>query len=153
MLLAVNTMDGQQRWLGEPAKSIPCFRCGLCCVGFLVKVSNQDLGLLSRALGTSKAGLFRKYVRKTPVGPVLRQHVNNCVFLECDAQGFAACAVYESRPEVCRSWVPSLHRPECQEGLRRVGYRQRLLLPGDMYPAEEAAAKLISLIAGKAVDI
>ena len=149
MLLGLKTMDGQEHWFGTPARTVPCFRCGLCCIGFLVKLSGKDINLLSRGLGISKADLMRKCVRKTPVGPVLRQNGDDCVFLTHDARNATGCIAYAFRPEVCRSWVPSLFRQECQEGMRRAGRGGKVLLPSEMYPSGDDAAKLYALIEGK----
>ncbi len=149
MLLGLKTLDGQEHWFGTPAATVPCFRCGLCCVGFLVKLSGKDISLLERGLGISKADLLRKYIRKTPVGPVLRQNGDDCVFLVHEGGTITGCAAYAFRPEVCRSWVPSLFRQECQEGLRRAGKKGKVLLPAEMYPSGEDAVRLYELIEGK----
>ena len=149
MLLGLKTLDGQEHWFGTPARTVPCFRCGLCCIGFLVKLSGKDINLLSRGLGISKPDLLRKYVRKTPVGPVLRQDGDDCVFLAHEDRTPAGCSVYAFRPEVCRSWVASLFRPECQEGLRRAGKDGKVLLPAEMYPSGDDAARLYALIEGR----
>jgi len=64
---------------------------------------------------------FRRYnVSMTPVGPVLRQVNNKCIFLGYGDRNLAKCGVYDYRPEVCRTFVPSPSRPECREGLRRL---------------------------------
>ncbi len=133
ILLGLKTIDGNEVRFGTSAHAMPCFRCGLCCTDYLVKLSNRDIALLARGLGISRAELLRKYVKKTPVGPVMRQNGRECVFLRRDELGASICSVYEFRPEVCRNYAPSLMRPECQEGLRRVGKANGILLIGEIY--------------------
>jgi hypothetical protein len=149
MLLGLKTMDGGEFWLGARARTVPCFRCGLCCTDYLVKLSGQDIALLCRGLGIPKAVLFRKHVRKTPVGPVLRQNGRECVFLSREENGVTGCSVYAFRPEVCRNYLPSLLRPDCQQGLRRLGKSGKVVLPGEMYQSVDDAAGLLDCIEDK----
>ena len=98
-----------------------CVRCGLCCIDLLVKLTTRDIRALASGLGVSNHDVLRKYVKMTSIGPVLRQTGNRCIFLNDGDEGLTvACSVYVSRPEVCRDWIPSLSRLECQEGLRRL---------------------------------
>ncbi len=147
ILLGLKTKDGNEVRFGTPAQAVPCFRCGLCCTDYLVKLSGRDMVFLSRGLGISKAELLRKYVKKTPVGPVMRQNGRECVFLRRDERGASSCSVYEFRPEVCRNYAPSLLRPECQEGLRRMGKVGGILLIGEIYRAGEGEEGLRKAIA------
>ena len=149
MLLGLKTKDGDEFWLGSQAKPVPCFRCGLCCTDYLVKLCGQDIALLSRGLGTTKTALFRKYVKKTPVGPVLRQNGRECVFLSREGNGVTGCSMYNFRPEVCRNYLPSLLRPDCQQGLQRLGKSGKLLLPDEMYLSPDSAEGLLACIQDK----
>ena len=149
MLLGLKTSDGGEFWLGAPAGPVPCFRCGLCCTDYLVKLSGEDIALLARGLGTTRAALFRKHVKKTPVGPVLRQSGRECVFLDREETGATRCGVYAFRPEVCRNYLPSLLRHECQQGLRRLGRSDKVLLPVEMYVSPDDAALLLACVEGK----
>ncbi len=137
ILLGLKTIDGNEVRFGTSAHAMPCFRCGLCCTDYLVKLSSRDIALLSRGLGISKAELMRKYAKKTPVGPVMRQNGRECVFLRREEGGASSCSVYESRPEVCRNYAPSLMRHECQEGLKRLGKDDKILLPAEIYGTGE----------------
>lgn len=117
---------GHKDLVPEAASDITCVRCGLCCTHLLVKLSRNDMRALARGLGISNHDLLRKWVRMTAIGPVLRQNGSRCVFLGGGDHGtITACRVYEHRPEVCRSWVPSRSRRECQEGLSKVAPRSR----------------------------
>jgi hypothetical protein len=149
MLLGLKTRDGGEFWLGARARPVPCFRCGLCCTDYLVKLSTQDIAQLARGLGIAKPALFRKYVKKTPVGPVLRQNGRECVFLSREENGATGCSAYAFRPEVCRNYLPSLLRPDCQQGLQKVGKSGKVLLPVEMYLSPDSAAGLLECIEGK----
>jgi Fe-S-cluster containining protein len=147
ILLGLKTTDGNEVRFGTPAQAVPCFRCGLCCTDYLVKLSSRDIAVLVRGLGIPRAEVLRKYVKKTPVGPVMRQNGRECVFLGRDERGASSCSVYEFRPEVCRNYAPSLLRPECQEGLRRKGKAGEILLIGEIYGAGGEAEWLAKAIA------
>lgn len=139
MALWLETKDGHEYPIGPIPDVIPCFKCGLCCTFFLIKLSAFDIRVLAQGLGISRQEFTRKYVRKTPIGPVLKQIGDECIFLkheENDAR--AHCTAYTYRPEVCRNWVPSLSRPECKEGLRRIDLNTKLILPADIYAEEDA---------------
>lgn len=146
MVTKIRTIEGQEFSFGKAAAQIPCFRCGLCCVGFLVKLSSTDIRLLSGSLGMSAREFQRRYVKKTLVGPVLRQTGDRCIFLDHENGATSGCGVYAQRPEVCRNWTPTLSRPECLEGLRRKR-KGTLLLPMEMYRSREDAAELCGIIA------
>ena len=147
ILLGLKTSDGETHLFGEDARAVPCFRCGLCCVNFLIKLTTRDIRLLSHGLGLSRRDFLKKYVKKTVVGPVLQQNGDSCVFLSsAEGKTCAGCDVYESRPEVCRSWVPGLDRPECQEGLRRLAKSRPFLLPADIYLSEDDILRLCSVL-------
>lgn len=115
------TPDGEEAALTGIDVNIPCVRCGLCCTYLVVKLKTHDIRVLAHGLGVSKHDAVRKYVRVTPMGPVLRQSGNRCIFLNGgDDRAMASCSVYAFRPDVCRNWVPNLSRPECQEGVRKL---------------------------------
>ena len=148
MRFRLKTMDGIEWALGaENRKAVPCFRCGLCCTYFLIKLTNQDIRVLAQGLGLTRREFMGKFVKKTPVGPVLRQKGNDCIFLDQDeTRAVSGCSVYPFRPEVCRNWVPSLSRSECQEGLRRLGKGKDILLVHDVFASESDAGEFCSLV-------
>ena len=147
MILWLETLDGGRYSLGRKADPLPCFRCGVCCTNYLVKLTARDIRVLARQFGVSSGGFLRKYARKTPLGPVLRQTGDRCVFLSYERDtAVASCAVYASRPEVCCDWVPSLYRAECLAGLRKLGKSQTVLLPTEIYASEDDTSRLYSLL-------
>jgi Fe-S-cluster containining protein len=144
----VKTLDGNEHRIStDRIQAIPCFRCGECCTYLLVKLTPQDMQSLAHGLGVSRNELLRKYVRKTPVGPVLRQAGDRCIFLEMTGGVSASiCRAYGFRPEVCRGWAPELSCPECIKGLSAMGKAHELLLPEEMYESEDDIAALCSAI-------
>jgi Fe-S-cluster containining protein len=115
------TPSGKEAAITAIDANIPCVRCGFCCTYLVVKLTTRDIRVLAHGLGVSKHDAIRRYVRMTPIGPVLRQTGSRCIFLNAGDDGaMASCSVYAFRPEVCRNWVPSLSRHECQEGIRKL---------------------------------
>jgi Fe-S-cluster containining protein len=152
MILWLEMLDGQRHQVGEKVTTVPCFRCGSCCTNFLVKLTSVDVRILSNRFGISNRNFIHQYVKKTPIGPVLRQIGNRCIFLTYGQDGTAAnCEVYTQRPEVCRNYTPNLYRDECLEGLKKSGKDRRILTPYDIYTSEEDIAALCSIIEGKTV--
>ncbi len=129
MLHYIETKDGERHTIGAEKTPIPCFRCGLCCMHYLVKPTTDDLKRLAKGLGITINDLIDKYVEKISIGYVLRRTKNKCIFLTYeDNETIASCSAYDFRPEDCQNWVPSLSRPECQEGLRKLGKSDKILL-------------------------
>ena len=147
MALYLKTLEGKEYTIGPIPTPIPCFQCGLCCTNVLVKLTSNELRILAHRLGVSNYTLLRKYVRKTPIGYVLRQTGNRCVFLSYDdSDTIAKCDIYAFRPEVCRNLVPSLSCPQCQEGLRRLEKINKIILPIEIYQNKGDATRLCSTI-------
>jgi Fe-S-cluster containining protein len=144
--LEIRTLDGQVHTVGTARAAIPCFRCGFCCIGLLVKLETADIRIMARGLGMSDREFRRHHVSMTPVGPVLRQVNNKCVFLGYGDRNLAKCSVYNFRPEVCRTFVPSPTRPECLEGLRRLGKADKILACDEIYSSPEDTIQLYSII-------
>jgi Fe-S-cluster containining protein len=147
MILRLETLDGHKYSFGEKADPLPCFRCGLCCTGYLVKLTSRDIRALSHHLGITTSGFVREYTRRIPLGLVLKQTDDMCVFLSYEQDTTSAgCAVYASRPEVCQSFVPSLHRGECLAGLKKLGKSQAILPATEIYPSQDDTARLYSIL-------
>ncbi len=144
----LRTLEAREYPVGIVQTPIHCFRCGLCCTtAFQVRLTIDDLHRLAGGLGLSNDAFLHRYVEMTTVGYVLRQTERECVFLIWDDDGNrAGCHVYPFRPEACRNWVPSLSRPECQEGLRNLRTGDQILLPTEMYTSTAEIAKLCSLL-------
>jgi hypothetical protein len=144
----LKTLDGNEhRIAGSRPDVIPCFRCGECCTYLLVKLSPHDMHVLTHGLGVSNKELWRRYVRRTLIGPVLRQAGDRCIFLKQDgAPPSTGCSIYEIRPEVCRGWAPGLSCPECLRGLAAAGKAGRLLLLHELYHSREDISSLCSAV-------
>jgi Fe-S-cluster containining protein len=74
-------------------------RCGLCCT-LLVRLSREDIEELKK-LGFDQAYFVDK---DTKGAAVLRRTNGYCRFLEIK-EGIASCAIYGSRPKVCREYI------------------------------------------------
>ncbi len=140
-------MNGEKHQLDSDPSPVPCFRCGQCCTDYLVKLDGPDLKLLLSGLNISRRELFIKFVRETPIGPVLKQNGRECVFLQKHNGMMAGCSVYRLRPGVCRNYATSLTRAECLKGLALAGKTKKVLLPGDLFLEADDTARFSSVLA------
>ena len=103
--------------------SIPCFRCGICCTRYQPSLRQEDIENIASALGMSKPEFTSEYTERvsTKEGYLLKRTERGCVFLARDEDGRARCTIYPYRPEACHEWTPTLSRPECLEGLAKLG--------------------------------
>lgn len=138
--------DCNEYQVGEIQSPIECFRCGICCTRYRPEVSLREIEGIARKLGISRESFFSRYVRAVPIkeGYILQSSDDYCPFLCRDGKSNRyTCAIYAFRPQCCRDWVPSLSRPECREGLGRLGVAGQLLLPVDIYDSQDKAEKLV----------
>lgn len=152
MIVRLRTRDGVEREFGvdeaAPAGAVPCFRCGVCCERWSPELAPADVERLARFLALSADDLLARFARAYPPGGthVLRHDEAGCVFLTRNGDGRATCSVHPARPEACRAWQAGLERPECRDGLARMG--EGLLPVADLYPGEpESLAELLAAIA------
>ena len=129
MISEIRFVDGVIRSFEEPGagdRSVPCFRCGVCCVRWQPLLSPEEQRQLARDIGVSLAVFKRRYTRPYPLRRGWRQLVTaehgGCVFLTYEdgiatAGRRAGCSIHAVRPAVCRQWAPSLEKKECLEGL------------------------------------
>jgi Fe-S-cluster containining protein len=102
--------------LADGPPSIPeCDRCGACCRTFPVYASARDAAREPRIATSAlelKAWLggeeWRFQLHPLPF-------LERCAFLD----GRSLCAIYETRPEVCRKFAPGSTR--CNEARARIG--------------------------------
>jgi Fe-S-cluster containining protein len=74
-------------------------RCGLCCT-LLVRLGREDIERIGK-LGFGRAN----FVDKDTKGAAILKRTNGyCRFVEIKG-GIASCAIYNSRPQVCRDYV------------------------------------------------
>jgi len=81
--------------MGKPERG----RCGLCCT-LLVRLGKEDIAKIG-GLGIDEAYFVD---RDTKGAAILRRTNGYCRFLEIK-DGIATCAIYSSRPKVCREYV------------------------------------------------
>ncbi len=121
--------DGNEDYLpsidspGPPEPVYPCFRCGHCC-RLWVFLGYEET---ERIMEHTKLSLneFAIVYWDRSVGPeeclVLKQEDSACLFLRNGRNPREKyCGIYEARPRVCREFVPSYLRRECQDGLTRL---------------------------------
>lgn len=103
-----------ERWYRKGLR-FQCTRCGHCCRGAPgnVRVSEAEIGALSRRLGLEEAEFRGLYTRSLRGGDVSLRELRNgdCVFYEAGR----GCGVYSDRPAQCRSypfWSAVLHSAE-----------------------------------------
>ncbi|MBI4497974.1 MAG: YkgJ family cysteine cluster protein [Chloroflexi bacterium] len=124
------------------AAPIPCFQCGLCCIKWQPLLDPAEIRRLAADLGLSARTFRRRYVRPYPLRRgwgMLKTGTVGCTFLAF-RDGRSFCSIYQVRPQVCRDWAAGLDKPECRQGLQRMGNGRPLTL-GDLYPdaADRAA--------------
>lgn len=151
MLVRMLTADGQERVFDTQLQrftedeAIPCFRCGVCCKGRSPVVSRAQAEAIARHLGVDVETFLEDYSDPYPHkedSHILRQDEWGCVFLRHEGK-VTACAIYDVRPPACRAWQPTLRRPECVEGLRRLAPDGSLLRPEGLFEGESDLASFI----------
>ena len=147
MQVHLRTLNGQEYSFGGESSSIECFRCGICCIGYHPKLTDKEIESIAKRLSISTDEFINRYVIVIKVSYLLRQTENGCVFLtwEKDASK-TSCSIYSFRPAACRNWVPSLSRPQCQDGLARLPIDRRILLVSDIYENQEQVEKFYNLL-------
>ena len=108
----LKTLDGSEHRVrpGEASLPIECFRCGICCTCYQPLLGNEEIETIARQLGLSTRAFLAEYAQPTIIGYLLRQTEKGCVFLKWESLTRASCQIHASRPEVCRTWTPSLSR-------------------------------------------
>ncbi|MBI2857960.1 MAG: YkgJ family cysteine cluster protein [Chloroflexi bacterium] len=112
--------EASQDFSEEAAAPFECFRCGICCMKYQVRVNRGETKRIADYLGLSLEEFVDRYAdRRWPGQDSLLRHVNGaCVFLEYDeTDRVNNCHIQPVKPNACREWMPDLHRPECREGL------------------------------------
>ena len=132
-------LDGKEYRVGEALPAIECFRCGICCTRYQPPLTPEEVETLAKELGLSPSDFLSKYVQIMVTGYLLRQTEKGCVFLKWEeGETTAHCSIYRFRPEACRNWMPSLSRRECQEGLKKLKAKDKIILAHDLYTSPEA---------------
>ncbi len=101
--------------------SIPCFRCGVCCTRYQVRLSLVEARQIANELRLAWDEWLDLYVDQSWPGTnslLLRRCKGGCVFLEqIEGSKVTRCRIHAFKPSSCMDWVPSLYRRECQKGL------------------------------------
>jgi Fe-S-cluster containining protein len=100
---------------------IECFRCGICCSRYQVRLSLVEARRIANELVISWEKFLEKYTDHHWPGTrsfLLTQSHGTCIFLKQGKAGKStSCLIHQFRPSSCREWKPSQYRPECKEGL------------------------------------
>lgn len=103
--------------------SMPCFRCGVCCTKYGVRISFLEARRIADRLGLTWTEFVSSYVVQDGPNPeslLLRRNGSACVFLENTGNSVVRrCLIHPFKPSACKEWSPSLYRRDCQEGLAR----------------------------------
>lgn len=106
----------------ETTNNIPCFRCGVCCRKYQVRITKPEAQTIAERLGIDLNELFIKFTDPRWPGRdsfLLIHQDGHCVFLNIEPDGkTTGCSIHQFRPEDCRAWSAGIDRPECQTGLR-----------------------------------
>jgi len=105
---------------GEPA--FPCFRCGICCTGYQIYMSQEEAQELAKNLGITMQSFVDNYLDpRWPGESVVVRHIaGRCPFLDQpEGSIFGLCRIHNFKPFCCRQWQASLDRKECRQGLNR----------------------------------
>jgi len=142
MIAGIRTINGEEYSFGTPIQPIECFRCGICCIGYHPKLTEEEFEAMAEQLSLSTNEFIAGYVQVTKIGYLLRQTENGCIFLTWEkGTGKSFCSVHPFRPAPCRDWVPSLSRRECREGLTKLQENNGILLVDDIYEKGEQRDK------------
>jgi Fe-S-cluster containining protein len=105
--------------------NFPCFRCGVCCRKYQVRITNPEAQMIAGQLGMELADFLSKFTDPRWPGQAsfLLIHQNeSCVFLKTETDGkLTGCSIHLFRPDDCRAWTPGIDRPECRRGLEYWG--------------------------------
>jgi len=121
-VIAEGLLQGGERRYKQGDLFIPCFRCGMCCTGYRVRLSLIEARRIAEGLGVAWHEFQDRYVDRRWLGAdsfYLRQRDGACVFLKQRGSHKTTCLIHSFKPSSCREWAPSLYRRQCQTGLSR----------------------------------
>jgi Fe-S-cluster containining protein len=103
------------------AVSTPCFRCGVCCTKYQVRLTLMEARRIADELRFTWEEWLDRYISQSWLrnNSFLLRHYNGaCVFLErSEVSNITRCLIQPFKPAACREWNPSLYQRDCQEGL------------------------------------
>ena len=134
----LRTLEGCEFDIHDGRKTVECFRCGICCMGYHPQLSEVEVERMAGCLGITSQAFISRYVQITQIGYLLRQTKTGCVFLRWEnGTGKSICGVHAFRPDACRAWEPTLYRRECKAGLFKLQEDDRLMSVGKVYETPE----------------
>lgn len=152
MKVILKTLDGIEKVFDTSKKpeikAIPCFRCGICCYLYQPKLEEDEAISIAKGLGISFEVFLERYAYEYPAKSriyYLRRRYGACIFLR-KRKGKASCQIHPFKPEACRNWEPNLSRPECLEGLKKIG--EGILLIEKLYPSLEEKEQFCQVLRG-----
>ena len=111
---------------------VPCFRCGICCSIYQVRIDMQEAQAIAAHMGMELYDWVGQYCDPRWRGTasfLIRHEGDGCVFLvPGSVKNTVLCSIHSVRPSSCREWEAGLHKDECREGLRR---RWRITVSSD----------------------
>jgi Fe-S-cluster containining protein len=111
----------------ESKDQLTCFCCGVCC-HYRVFMTLEEAQRISNDRGIALEDFLELTPESLSYGQehfwfgaesyLLKQEDGFCVFLTAkEGTNGWFCGIHHVKPEVCRNWVSTFHRPECQKGL------------------------------------
>jgi uncharacterized protein len=120
--LVVSPLDAREQLRPESAE-LPCFRCGVCCTVYQVRISPAEARCIAAEMDLDYWDWVGRYCDSRwsdPRSHLIRHDDRGCVFLDYGKEHQSLCRIYAVRPRSCREWAASAFKPACQEGLRQV---------------------------------
>lgn len=112
-------------YCGGEELSTLCFRCGVCCTKYQVRLGLIEARQIAAELDIDWDEWLDLYVdRRWPgTDSFLLCHRNGaCVFLgQTEVHNVTLCLIQSFKPSACKKWTPSMYRRDCQEGLIKQG--------------------------------
>ncbi len=99
---------------------VPCFRCGICCRSYQVRINLAEAKYIANRLKISWDEFITNYIDSRYLGEeqfLLRHEHGACIFLRQLNAKLTSCRIHPFKPSSCRDWAPSQFRRECQRGL------------------------------------
>lgn len=116
-------VNSQQEYNEVKDTSFPCFRCGLCCIKYQVRMSVTEARRIASTLELSWDEFQGKYLDPEWPGVeslLLIHRDGACVFLDIDTgTRTTTCRIQSFKPSSCLDWSSGANKPECQQGLAK----------------------------------
>lgn len=86
-----------------------CIGCGNCCAGpeeGYIWITKTETEFLARHMGLTLEDVQSKYLRRIGTRSSIKEDrkTKDCIFLTPGQGGYRGCAIYDVRPNQCRTW-------------------------------------------------